>query len=117
MTVKNLLISILENYCPQNVYLQGTLNAKEDYPDTFITFFITDSDFGAFYDNDANKSDWFIAVMIYSTDPNQIDTISKGIIKDLKAAGFIPENAGHDIPSDVETHTGWAIDFIYQEYK
>lgn len=115
MTVKNLLISILENYCPDNVYLQGTLNANETYPDTFITFFITDSNFGSFYDDDANRVNWSIAVMIYSTDPTQLDTISSGIIRDLKAAGFVPENAGNDIPSDVETHTGWAIDFIYIE--
>lgn len=116
LTVKNNLISILETYCPDNVYLQGTLNPDEDYPETFITFFITDSSFDTFYNNDSNSIDWSVAVMIYSNSPVKIDEISKGIIKDCKAAGFIPQNAGNDILSGVESHTGWAIDFIYKEY-
>ena len=115
LTVKENLISILETYCPDNVFLQGTLNPDDAYPDTFITFFITDSEFNAFYDDDANRVDWSVAVMIYSTDPDQIDTIAKGVIKDCKAAGFIPQGAGNDLPSDVDTHTGWALDFLYPQ--
>ena len=115
LTVKENLITILETYCPDNVFLQGTLNPEEAYPNTFITFFISDSEFDAFYDDDANRIDWSIAVMIYSINPNTIDTIAKGVIRDCKSAGFIPQNAGVDIPSDVETHTGWAIDFIYPQ--
>lgn len=115
LTVKENLISILETYCPDNVYLQGTLNPEAAYPNTFITFYITDSEFNAFYDDDANRTDWSIAVMIYSNNPDTIDTIAKGVIKDCKVAGFIPQGAGNDIPSDVYTHTGWAIDFIYPQ--
>lgn len=117
LTVKETFIEIAENYCPDNVFLQGSLNPEIPYPETFITFFITSSEFNSFYNNDANRIDWEIAVMIYSTNPDTIDTISKGIIKDCKAAGFIPQNAGNDIPSDVETHTGWALDLIYPEYQ
>lgn len=115
LTVKENLISILETYCPDNVFLQGTLNPEEAYPNTFITFFITDSDFNAFYDDDANRIDWSIAVMIYSKNPDTIDTIAKSVIRDCKQAGFIPQGAGNDIPSDVDTHTGWAIDFVYPQ--
>lgn len=115
LTVKENLISILETYCPDNVYLQGTLNPDETYPDTFITFIITDSEFDAFFDDNANRIDWSIAVMIYSTNPNTIDTIAKNVIRDCKAEGFIPQGAGNDIPSGVETHTGWAIDFVYPQ--
>ena len=115
LTVKENLISILETYCPDNVFLQGTLNPENAYPNTFITFFISDSEFDAFYDDDANRIDWSISVMIYSSDPDTIDTIAKGVIKDCKAAGFIPQGAGNDLPSDVDTHTGWVIDFIYPQ--
>ena len=115
LTVKENLISILENYCPDNVFLQGTLNPEEAFPETFATFFITDSYFDAFYDDDANRIDWMIQVIIYSTNPDTIDTIAKSVVKDCKAAGFVPQNAGVDIPSGVDTHTGWAIDFIYPQ--
>lgn len=117
LSVKEILITILEKYCPDNVYLQGTLNPDEAYPDNLITFFITDSDFDAFFDNDANKINWFISVMIYSNNPVTLNEIAMNVLKDCKAAGFIPEGAGNDIPSDVETHTGWALDFIYQQYQ
>lgn len=115
LEIKNKLISILETYCPDNVYLQGTLNPNENYPDTFITFFITDSEFDKFFDNNSNAIDWFISVMIYSNNPLNIDEISKGVIKDCKANGFIPQGAGNDVISDEVTHTGWALDFIYQQ--
>lgn len=115
LEVKDKLISILEAYCPNNVYLQGTLNPDEAYPDTFITFFITDSEFDKFFDNGSNKINWSFSIMIYSTDVNKIDEISRGIIKDGKAQGFIPQGAGNDIISDEVSHTGWAIDFIYTE--
>jgi len=117
LTVKENLISILETFCPDNVYLQGSLNPDEAYPDTFITFFITDSNFAAFYDDDANKIDWSISVMIYSVNPETISSLSISIIQAVKAAGFIPQGAGNDIPSGIDTHTGYALDFIYQQYK
>jgi hypothetical protein len=36
-------------------------------------------------------------------------------VKALKAEGFIPQNAGVDVISGVETHTGWAMDFEFIE--
>lgn len=117
LTVKENFIAIAENYCPENVFLQGSLNPEIPYPETFITFFITSSDFEEFYNDDANRIDWMLSAMIYSTDPDEIDRIAKGLIKDLKNAGFIPQGAGFDLPSDVETHTGWALDFIYPEFQ
>ena len=117
LIVKQKAIEILETYCPDNVFLQGTINPKTEYPETFITFFITSSAFDAFYNNNENRVDWDLSIMIYSTDPDKIDTISKGVIKDFKKAGFIPQGAGNDLISDVETHTGWALDFIYPEYQ
>lgn len=113
--MKEKLIQILETFCPDNVYLQGTLNPEEAYPAKFITFFTTDSDFDAFYDNDANRIDWYVSVMFYSSNPAEVQSIPPAIIRALKSAGFIPTSAGIDVISDVITHTGWAMDFIYPE--
>lgn len=113
--MKTELIAILEEFCPNNVYLQGTMNPDNAYPEKFITFFTTDSDFDAFYDNDANRIDWRVSVIFYSSDPAEVESVPPLIIKALKAAGFIPVTAGIDVLSDVITHTGWAMDFYYPE--
>lgn len=115
--MKELLISVLEQFCPDNVYLQGTLNPDEEYPATFITFFVTDSNFDEFYDNDSNRIDYYISVIYYSSNPAEVHDVPPQIIRALKDEGFIPVTAGIDIISDVQTHTGWAVDFIYPEYK
>lgn len=114
--MKELLISILETFCPDNVYLQGTINSNDAYPAKFVTFFTTDSDFDSFYNNDANRIDWYVSVVFYSSNPAEVQTIPPQIIKALRNAGFIPKNAGIDVMSDVQTHTGWAMDFIYPEH-
>ena len=113
--MKEKLIEILETFCPDDVYLQGTLNPDEAYPQKFITFFTTDSDFDAFYNNDPNRINWFVSVIFYSSNPAEVLNIPPQIIRALRAEGFIPQNAGLDVISDVDTHTGWAMDFIYPE--
>ena len=113
--MKDILINILETFCPDNVYLQGTLNPDEAYPAKFITFFTTDSDFEAYYDDDPNRIAWYVTVIFYSNNPQEVLTVPREIIAALRAAGFLPQNAGIDVISDVETHTGWAMDFIYPE--
>jgi hypothetical protein len=113
--MKELLISILETFCPDNVYLQGTMNPDEPYPKKFITFFTTTTDDINFYSNDVNAIEWEFAVMFYSTDPTEVNTIPAQISVALKTAGFIPQGKGNDILSDDPLHTGWAQDFLYRE--
>lgn len=113
--MKEELIQILETFCPDDVYLQGTLNPETPYPQKFITFFTTDSEFDQFYDDNANKTNWHLSVIFYSNNPQEVLEIPPQIIRALWAAGFIPENAGTDMLSDYATHTGWAMDFVYQE--
>lgn len=116
--MKELLISILERFCPDNVYLQGTLNPDVVYPPKLITFFVVEAPFDAFYDDDANFINWAVNVMFYSNNPQEVLDVPPQIITALKAAGFIPQGAGVDLLSDVKTHTGWAMEFLYQErYK
>jgi hypothetical protein len=113
--MKELLISILEQFCPDDVYLQGTLNPDDAYPAKFITFFTTTTDDVAFFDDDVAAVSWEFAVVFYSRNPTEVNTIPAQIRSALKAAGFIPQGKGYDIMSDTPTHTGWAMDFLYRE--
>lgn len=113
--MKEFLISILERFVGDYVFLQGTLNPEVAYPQKFCTFYVTDSNFDEFYNNDANKINWFVYVYFYSNNPSEVLEIPPQIIRALRDAGFIPQNAGFDVISDVETHTGWAMEFIYPE--
>lgn len=114
--MKEKLIAVLEQFCKDNVYLQGTIEEDAVYPLSFITFWTDYTDDEAFYDNDAHSSVWHYNVIFYSSDQNLVDTKPAEIRAALKAAGFIPQSRGRDIPSDVESHTGWAMDFIYKQY-
>lgn len=113
--MKERLIEVLERFCPDNVYLQGTLNPEEAYPQKFITFFTSTTDDVAHFDNDVSAIEWNFAVMFYSDDPTEVNTIPAQIRTELKKAGFIPQGRGSDILSDVPTHTGWAMDFLIRE--
>lgn len=113
--MKQKLIDVLEKHCPNNVYLQGSMNAEEDYPDEFITFFVVQTNDLAHYDNAVLSVGWQFAVIYYSNDPTKVNTKPFQIAADLKAAGFIQHGKGSDILSDEQTHTGWAMDFVCVE--
>lgn len=114
--MKEKLFNVLNAICPNNVFLQGTIDENVQYPGSFITFFTDDTDDRAFFDNEVNSIDWTFSVIFYSNDPLLIDVVPAEITAALKAQGFIPQGRGRDIPSDVPTHTGWAMDFIITEY-
>ncbi len=112
--MKQLLLSVLEQY-GYPVKLQGTMPDDEAYPETFITFFTLSSDDVSHYDNDTDGWEWNYQICVYSEDPNIVQTLPMEIMKDLKAAGFIPQGKGQDIVSDEPTHTGWLQFYLYKE--
>lgn len=112
--MKSSLIQVLETVCP-NVYLQGTLAENAEYPESFITFWTDYTDDASFYDNNPHNEIWNFSVIFYSSDPQLVDTKPALIRAALKQAGFIPQGKGQDIPSDRQSHTGWAMDFVYKE--
>lgn len=114
--MKQLLIQILETICPNKVFLQGTLNPNEAYPDEFITFWTDYTDDNAHYDNSVTSVDWNFSVIFYSNNPDRVASVPDSIRAALKNAGFIPQGKGNDVLSDVSTHTGWAMDYIKTEY-
>lgn len=113
--MKQQLIDILETFCPNNVYLQGVLNPNADYPQAFITFFVTETADLEHFDNETAGVAWYFNVVFYSNNPAEFNTIPALIITALKQAGFIPQGKGRDILSDRPTHTGWAMEFIKRE--
>lgn len=98
------------------VFLQGTLNPDEAYPQTFITFWTDSTDDNGHFENKTNSVNWSFSVILYSTDPQIVNTKPDEIRAALKSVGFIPQGKGNDIMSDEPTHTGWAMDFIITEY-
>jgi hypothetical protein len=114
--MKQLLFNTLNTICPGNVFLQGTVDADVPYPESFITFFTDYTEDRKFFDDDVASIDWSFTVIFYSSDPELIASVPAEITTALKAQGFIPQGRGRDIPSDVPTHTGWAMEFIITEY-
>lgn len=113
--MKQKLIDILETFCPNNVFLQGTRNPEEAYPPELLTFWTNSTAFRAHYDNEADSVNWNFYVMYYADDPMLVNTKPRQIAAALKAAGFVQQGFGHDILSDEKTHTGWAMEFTYSE--
>lgn len=108
--MKSLLIETLEGL-GYPVYLQGTLAEDEPYPESFITFQTMGSPEQDFFDGVPHGTQWRFAVIFYTADPALMSTVPKQIYNSLKAAGFIPQGRGYDIPSDVTTHTGWVNEY------
>ena len=113
--IKAKLIAELEKF-GYPVFLQGSLNEDEAYPNSFITFWTDDVQDEAHYDNDTVSYSWEFSVIFYSNDPALVNSKPAEIRTALKKAGFIPRGKGRDIPSDEPTHTGWAMDFYFVEY-
>ena len=113
--MKQKLIDILERHCPNDVYLQGTMNPDEEYPAEFVTFWTPRTATAASFDNKVVAVDWTFYVIYYCSDPAKVNTKPFEIAADLKAAGFVQQGRGYDIVSDESTHTGWAMEFMCVE--
>ena len=113
--MKNLLINELNKF-GYPVFLQGSLNADEAYPETFITFFTDYTTDGSHYENNVNSVKWNFRIILYSSYPKIVNEKPIEIINALRKVGFIPQGKGQDVPSDEPTHTGWAMHYKYIEY-
>jgi hypothetical protein len=116
MNVKTILINVLKEF-GYPVFLQGSLNQNESYPDSFITFWTDYTADNSHYDDAVHSVDWSFSVIFYSKDANLVNEKPFEIRAALIEAGFIAQGKGQDIPSDEPTHTGWAMDFRYIEIQ
>ena len=88
------------------VFLQGSLNPSEPYPDSFFTFWNFNNNDTAFYDNDTHREVWGFWVYFYSISPALVESIPEQARRILKSNGFIIQGKATDISVDRPTHTG-----------
>ena len=103
--MKSELIKLLETF-GFPVFLQGSLNTTNDYPDSFFTFWNFETPEGEFYDDEAHMAVWGFWVYFYSTNPQLVEEKTEAARKLLKSNGWVPDGKPHDISVDVPTHTG-----------
>lgn len=119
MNAKTALINALTGVgyvSGQTLFLQGTVNPSLSYPAEFVTFWVNYTDDVSFYNNGVSKTAWNVSVILYANSATVVNEKPSTIISALKAAGFIPQGKGQDVLSDEDTHTGWAMEFIYLEH-
>ena len=88
------------------VFLQGTLQSTENYPESFFTFWNFSTPEAAYYDDNAGRAVWGFWIYFYSVSPLLVETEPEKARKALKQAGYILEGKAHDISVDKPTHTG-----------
>ena len=101
------LLEILSKY-DVPVYKQGSMSDDEIYPETFITFWNSNSADHSHYDNDNYGVTWDYQISVYSSDPTQ----TYSLIEDIR---WTVPGKGYDTTSDEPTHTGRAIEAIFLE--
>lgn len=112
--MKEKLIEILETF-GYPVFLQGSLNSDDAYPDSFFTFWNNYANDLVHYDNDTRAYEWSFDVNFYSTSPQSVNTMLEAVRTALKAGGFVVRGKGHDVLSDEITHTGRGLNVLYRE--
>lgn len=98
-------------------FRQGSLKDEDPYPDSFFTFWNVESELKAHYDNVSRAKSYGIQVYFYTNDFNIIYTKFDELLNKLEQKGFIREDDGWDIPSDVETHIGRTTMINYRKNK
>ncbi len=99
------LIELLESL-EYDVYRQGSFSDTDTYPDSFFTFWNTESPDHDHYDNKNYGSEWGFDVNFYSTDPDKAYQMIEAARALLKENGWIVPSKGYDLDSDRPTHVG-----------
>lgn len=115
--MKTKLFNALNTICENRVFLQGTFDAEQSYPDEFITFWTDSSTNRSFYSDTAVSYDWTFTVIYYSNNPQNVLDKPQMIIEALEQEGFQSQGKGFDIYSDDPAFTGWVMEFIITEYQ
>ena len=98
--------------------LQGSYESAEKLPDSFVTYFIPNTQVLATYNNKPFKIGYTINLNYYSSKMSDINSMPDQIFDAMIAAGFTAENVGYDAGFDKETgRYGWLMDFYYVEER
>lgn len=103
--IKNDLVTLLESL-GYPVFLQGSLNIDDQYPESFFTFWNFSTPESAFYDDAANRAVWGFWIYFYSVDPLLVEQMPENARKLLKQNDWILAGKANDISVDRPTHTG-----------
>jgi len=114
MSVKDTLITTLETF-KYPVILQGSLAKDDAYPASFFTFWNNNSEDLNHYDDKPIAYEWDFDVNFYSNDPDLVETALLSAKTALQGEGFIISGKGHDLPTDVITHTGRGMTVKFRE--
>lgn len=115
--MKGLLVQTLEDL-GYPVFLQGSLNSADDYPESFFTFWVFQADEESHYNNMPASCSWGFWIYFYSTDPLLVQNVPLLAKKNLKEEGFVFEGKPIDADTDVNTHTGCMLTcYILEKYK
>ena len=112
--MEDALIEILETF-KYPVIRQGSLAPDAPYPATFFTFWNRTEEEQAAYDNETALVVYNFDVNVYSDDPTTVYSLLAEARDAVKAAGWQTPERGHDIASDVITHTGRGFTCTYLE--
>lgn len=102
--VRENVFSTLESFMLP-VYLQGSMSKKEEYPETFFTYFIPTQE-GINGDNEEQIKTFIVEIAVYSNDIDKMDELSEQIKNKMKEQNFNFVMGG-DVASDEPTHTGY----------
>lgn len=97
------------------VYRQGSFAEGAKYPDSFFTFWQTESPDHAHYDNNDYGTEWRYDVYFYSNDPAKTYEVLELARALLKQNRWIIPSKGYDVYSDEPTHTGRGMQALYLE--
>lgn len=116
LDIRNKLLESIEEL-GYPVYLQGSMLDDEEYPNSFFTFWNTDTPLGMFRDNKHNAVYYHFNVNFYSNDPLLVMSEPEKAIKLLEKKGFIIMNYPADVFSDEITHTGVGFDIVIADMR
>ena len=108
------LITLLESF-KYEVYKQGSMNGNDGFPETFITFWNTDSPDHSHYDNSYYGTAWNFNIFVYSSNHSLTYSLLDEIRALLIENRWIVPSKGQDVDSDIETHDGRMITAYYLE--
>lgn len=115
--MKEQLITLLTEAFGFPIFLQGSLNPDEPYPESFFTFWVYSAPEAAFYDNEAGRAVWGFWLYFYSTDPALVESVPNTAKKLLKANGWIPQGKPTDATTARPTHTGMMLNLrVFEDY-
>lgn len=102
------LLALLEAF-PYPVFLHGSVNPADGYPDSFFTYWNQSTPEGAFYSNFPHFAVWRFTVYFYSNDRQTAETVADQLLDALRADGWTLRGRPVDAVSGFETHTGRMI--------